>query len=114
LTAPFTNVKFVCGATVAACGVTTGWPEERDLTQIIVQFDPDSVSSGEAGKAIQKLAKAHGGSGGPLHPGVSDPEPAAFFSIDIPDSEQAAKALAKVRENRSVVAAYIKPAAELP
>jgi hypothetical protein len=84
------------------------------LTQIIVQFDGDSLSSGEAGKIIEKLASAYGGDGGPLHPGAREPELSAFYSIDIPDSDRAQKALARIQENRSVLAAYIKPAAELP
>lgn len=88
--------------------------ERTSLTQIIVQFDLDSISPGEAGKLIQKLARAHGGSGDALHPGAAENELASFYTIDIPDAERAEKALAKVQENRSVLAAYIKPAAELP
>lgn len=79
-----------------------------------MQFDLDAISSSEAGRLIQKLARAHGGSGGPLHPGANEPELSSFYLIDIPDSDEARKALAKVQENRSVLAAYIKPAAELP
>jgi hypothetical protein len=79
-----------------------------------VQFDLDSISPGEAGKFIHKLARAHGGSGGPLHPGATDRELSSFYAIDIPEPEQARKALGKAQENRSVLAAYIKPAAELP
>lgn len=79
-----------------------------------MQFDLDAISPSEADKVIQKLARAHGGSGGPLHPGADEPELSSFYMIDIPDPGEARKALAKVQENRSVLAAYIKPAAELP
>jgi hypothetical protein len=84
------------------------------LTQIIVQFDPESIASGEAGRAIQRLADAFDGDCGPLHPGAQEPELAAFYAIDIPDSRRALEALTRIQENRSVTAAYIKPAAELP
>lgn len=79
-----------------------------------MQFDLSRISSGDAGRWIRKLAKAHGGSGGALHPGAADPQLSAFYMLAIPDSGQAQKALATIRENRSVLAAYIKPAEELP
>ena len=87
---------------------------EDVLAEIIVQFDRKAVSTGEAGRAIHRIAESVGGSGRPLHPDANEPELQAFFVVEVADAEVAPESLERIRTRRSVEAAYMKPATEHP
>jgi hypothetical protein len=50
----------------------------------------------------------------PVHPGVSDPTLASYFTVEVPDEDTAKRVIERLKLRKGVEGAYIKPSDELP
>jgi hypothetical protein len=50
----------------------------------------------------------------PVHPGVSDPTLASYFTVEVPDEDTAERVVERLKLCKAVDGAYIKPSDELP
>lgn len=50
----------------------------------------------------------------PVHPNVSDPRLASYYTAEVPDRATAERAIAYLQQCRAVEAAYIKPPDTMP
>lgn len=88
--------------------------------RIIVQVRPELTAGlhGPAAapgtRALVRAAESFGAPLRPLHPATSDPELAAWFTLEVPDEAAAERAVEELRAVGGVTAAYVKPAAEPP
>ncbi len=70
-----------------------------------------------ASRAAEELAAVVGELGSavePIHPGVDDPQLATYFTVEAAGMTEAERLLERLRSHPAILAAYIKPADELP
>jgi hypothetical protein len=70
-----------------------------------------------ASPAAEELAAVVGELGStvePVHPGVDDPQLATYFTVEAASMPEADRLLERLRSHPAILAAYIKPADELP
>jgi hypothetical protein len=68
----------------------------------------------QAALDLQRLIRDAGARLEPLHPGADDPQLTSFFAVHATDPMQVETLMQRLRQHPAVLAAYIKPADELP
>ncbi len=91
------------------------------MVQITVQVRLDTARALHdpwlASPAADELAAVVGQLGAtvePVHPGVDDPQLATYFTVEAANMIGAEQLLDRLRSHPAILAAYIKPADELP
>ena len=63
---------------------------------------------------LQRLVRDAGARLEPLHPGAADAQLVTFFAVHAQNPAEAEDLMQKLRQHPAILAAYIKPAEELP
>ena len=74
----------------------------------------ETESHGDVPADVRAAAEPFGETLRPMHPAASDPSSAGYFTISVPDADAANRILARLRNCRSLDAAYVKPPDALP
>jgi uncharacterized protein with GYD domain len=65
-------------------------------------------------KQVKKAARELGVELKPMNPGVTDPDMASYFFVEVPDAATAERVISRLSSCSAIEAAYLKPADELP
>jgi hypothetical protein len=89
--------------------------------QITVQIRPDVASDWRRREhstweveELNRLSKELGVVLEPMHPGTTDVDLSGYFTIEVPDCAIAEKVIQYLRQNKAILAAYVKPPDALP
>jgi hypothetical protein len=82
--------------------------------QIVVQLKPAIARRLHSAGAVAAQAVGPGVALQPIHPGTDDPGLMQFFTAEASDRTSAEQLVARLLQDASVEAAYIKPLDEMP
>ncbi len=98
--------------------VPSGGEKKRAMAELTIAVDyalaRELQLDGAGGEEFRKLLDELGVDLAPLHPRSEDAELACWFLARIPQETAAERALEHLRDHPRVLAAYVKPADEMP